>query len=517
MPETVRNVLFIIADQWRGDTLGAVGHPAVKTPHLDALAGDGVLFANHYSQASPCGPSRASILTGRYMHNHRQVGNGTPLDARFTNLALEVGKAGYEAALFGYTDTPLDPGGAAAGGGERRDWICPGFTPVAPFLFANGLAEWMAHLQSKGYDLPERPIDMFRPTPDSAPPAGRIDAFPPSRVRSEDSDTAFLTDAALRYITENGAGPWFVHYCCLRPHPPLYAPAPYDTLYEPATLPLPDRPASPDDMREQHPWLAWAIDDQGLREYFHRSLTAGEIRAEDDRRMRAAYYGNCSEVDANIGRLIAHLKESGAYDDTLILFCSDHGDQLGDNWLYGRRGCFAGHFHVPCIIRDPRRAADATRGHTVAAFTESVDLMPTILEALGLETPSECDGHSLIPFLHDAPPAAWRDAAHWAFDFRDPVGRTAEDALGLSSADCHLTAIRDTRYQYVHFAAMPPMFFDLAADPVASRNLADDPAYASLVLRYAQKMLTWRLRHEDPGLTMLHQPYGGPLQPAPAG
>ena len=95
MPETVRNVLFIIADQWRGDTLGAVGHPAVKTPHLDALAGDGVLFANHYSQASPCGPSRASILTGRYMHNHRQVGNGTPLDARFTNLALEVGRAGY--------------------------------------------------------------------------------------------------------------------------------------------------------------------------------------------------------------------------------------------------------------------------------------------------------------------------------------------------------------------------------------------------------------------------------------
>ena len=209
MPETVRNVLFIIADQWRGDTLGAVGHPAVKTPHLDALARDGVLFANHYSQASPCGPSRASILTGRYMHNHRQVGNGTPLDARFTNLALEVGKAGYVAALFGYTDTPLDPDDPAAA--DRQDWVCPGFTPVAPFLFANGLAEWMADLQSKGYSRPDRPIDMYRPAPDHTPPAGRIDVFPPSRVKAEDSDTAFLTDAALQYMTENDAEPWFVH------------------------------------------------------------------------------------------------------------------------------------------------------------------------------------------------------------------------------------------------------------------------------------------------------------------
>ena len=103
------NVLFITADQWRGDCLSAAGHACVKTPNLDALALDGALFTNHYSQASPCGPARASLYTGMYLMNHRSVRNGTPLDARHTNVALEVRKAGFDPALFGYTDISPDP------------------------------------------------------------------------------------------------------------------------------------------------------------------------------------------------------------------------------------------------------------------------------------------------------------------------------------------------------------------------------------------------------------------------
>ena len=105
---SVRNVLFITADQWRGDTLGAVGHPCIKTPNLDRLAADGVLFSKHYSQGSPCSPARASLLTGLYLFNHRVVYNGTPLDRRFTNVALEARKAGYDPVLIGYTSTAPD-------------------------------------------------------------------------------------------------------------------------------------------------------------------------------------------------------------------------------------------------------------------------------------------------------------------------------------------------------------------------------------------------------------------------
>ena len=103
------NVLFICADQWRADCISALGHPNVKTPNLDALVKDGMLFRNHFGQCTPCGPSRTSLLTGLYLMNHRSGRNGTPLDSRHTNIALEARKAGYDPALFGYTDTTPDP------------------------------------------------------------------------------------------------------------------------------------------------------------------------------------------------------------------------------------------------------------------------------------------------------------------------------------------------------------------------------------------------------------------------
>ena len=104
-----KNVLLITADQFRGDCLSALGHDFVKTPHLDALASDGALFRNHYCQATPCSPTRASLLTGLYQLNHRVVRNGTPLDRRHDNLARMVRRHGHDPVLFGYTDQTRDP------------------------------------------------------------------------------------------------------------------------------------------------------------------------------------------------------------------------------------------------------------------------------------------------------------------------------------------------------------------------------------------------------------------------
>ena len=199
------------------------------------------------------------------------------------------------------------------------------------------------------------------------------------------------------------------------------------------------------------------------------------------------------------------------YDETLIIFCSDHAEQLGDNWLYGRRGPYDGNFHVPCIIRDPRPTADRTRGQIVESFTEHIDLMPTILEALALQTPEQCEGRSLLPFLNGKAPPNWRDAVHFAYDFRDLLSGRVESALGLTSAECHFMAIRDERYKYVHFPTLPPLFFDLEADPHECNNRADDPAYARQVSTYAQKLLSWRMSHERRGLSMMMQSYGAPL------
>ena len=259
---------------------------------------------------------------------------------------------------------------------------------------------------------------------------------------------------------------------------------------------------------EQHPWLSYQLADKRYR--------APESE-EKLRRLKASYYGLMSEVDDNLGRLIAHLKSTGQYEDTLIVFTSDHGEQIGDHWLLGKTGYFDQSYHIPLIVRDPRATADATRGRTVHAFTENVDIMPTMLDWLGLDIPPACDGRSLLPFvISSAAPEKWRTEAHWEFDFRDPTDDSAERALGIPLHACTLNVVRGDRYKYVHFAALPPLLFDLHEDPEELHNCANDPKYLPVVLDYAQRMLSWRMRHDDQTLTHLAlTPQGVVARPAP--
>jgi len=140
----VRNVLFITLDQWRGDCLSALGHPVVETPTLDALARRGVLFANHWANAAPCGPSRACLYTGTYQHRNRSLLNGTPLDARFTNVALLAREAGYDPVLFGYTDSSVDPRTVPAGDPRLFSYegVLPGFRAVIEDPWEKGSPAW---------------------------------------------------------------------------------------------------------------------------------------------------------------------------------------------------------------------------------------------------------------------------------------------------------------------------------------------------------------------------------------
>ncbi len=136
------------------------------------------------------------------------------------------------------------------------------------------------------------------------------------------------------------------------------------------------------------------------------------------RQMRACYYSMINEVDDAVGRLVAHLKSTGEYENTLIVFTCDHGEMGGDHYTWGKELYFDQSFHIPLIIRDPRREADAGRGCQVDAFSESIDIMPTILDWLGAEPPVECDGASLLPFIEGETPKAWRAEAHMELDFR---------------------------------------------------------------------------------------------------
>jgi arylsulfatase A-like enzyme len=432
-----------------------------------------------------------------YLHNHRVVINGTPLDARHTNVALEARKGGYQPALLGYTDTGADPRMHPPDDPVLRDegGVLPGMTPV--LRSEQHWSAWFADLKAKGYEVPASFLEVFRPQDDSAGPRGLT--FSPARFSAQDSQQAFLTGEAIKYLSMRDGQPWFLHVSYLSPHPPFVAPVPYHDMYAPAQVPPPVRAASVDAEARQHPFLAHYLHNQrgwGIR-HGHDSRNNLLLSDQDVLQARATYYGMASEVDAQIGRLLDHLRTTGAYDDTLVVFTSDHGEQLGDHWQFAKYAYFDQSFHIPLIVRDPRTRFDNARGRQVDAFTENVDIMPTILDSLGLEIPAQCDGGSLLPFCRGADPDDWRDAAHWEFDFRDFIADGDERFLGLAPDQCAMSVLRTRRYKYVHFTAMPPVFFDLQEDPQELCNLAKEPGYQSRVLEYASRMLSWRMNHED--------------------
>ncbi|MHA6645919.1 alkaline phosphatase family protein [Mesorhizobium sp. A623] len=500
------NILFITADQWRGECLSGLGHPYVKTPNLDKLAADGVSFKRNFAQATPCGPSRACIYTGMYMQNHRSVLNGTPLDARHTNIAMEARRVGYRPVLFGYTDVSLDPrqDGSGLDTPLGYEGVLPGMEPVA--ILTSDQKLWLEDLGKKGYQIPADPSRIFEPREVTPGMENMGRTYAPAQFKSEDSNTAFLVNEAISYISSSGTLPWFVHLSIYSPHPPFVVPEPFNAFFDAGDMPLPARRATPEEEAAQHPWLSHFIFDQRGAPYTYGADSRENASLSDNevRQIRATYFGMISEVDAQIGRLIDYLKQVGAYDDTFIIFTSDHGEQLGDHWMFAKYGYFDQTFHTPLIIRDPTHRADASRGTVVDAFTESVDLMPTVLDAIGVDIPVQCDGHSLLPFCHNIQPLDWRQEYHAEFDIRSPYEIDEESPFGLGLKRCTVNIICGVRYKYVHFAGLPPLFFDHADDPNEFLDRSKDPAYLERVLEYTQKMLSWRMEHDDAALTDLH-------------
>ena len=492
-----RNVLLIVVDQWRADFVPALGADFLRTPNLDRLCREGVTFRNHVTTAVPCGPARASLLTGLYLMNHRAVQNTVPLDARHMNLGKALRLLGYDPALVGYTTTTPDP--RLTGPRDPRFTtlgdLMDGFRSVGAFEPSmDGYFGWLAH---KGYPLPERRQDVWLPEGEDAVP-GATDR--PSRVPADLTDTAYFTERALTYLKGKGNAPWFLHLGYYRPHPPFVAAAPYHAMYRPDDMPKPVRAPSPAEEAEQHPLLAHYLDAIRQASFFERAEgAAAALDTAQVAQMRATYCGLISEIDDNLGQVFAWLDETGQWEDTLVIFTSDHGEQLGDHYLLGKIGYFDESFRIPLVIKDPDAPHEA--GRIEDAFTESVDVMPTILEWLGGEAPRACDGRSLLPLVHGSTPANWRRFLTYEFDFRDLFYSQPESALGLDMDACSLCVLQDARYKYVHFAALPPLFFDLAADPQQFRNLAADPAHARLVRDYAQAALSHRLRHAERTLT----------------
>ncbi|WP_170762989.1 sulfatase-like hydrolase/transferase [Ruegeria lacuscaerulensis] len=503
------NVLFIIIDQLRADCLNGALAAHVDLPNLRAFMDEAVTFDRHFSVTNPCGPSRASILTGQYAMNHRSVRNGAPLRHDTPNIATEMRKAGYIPMLFGYTDTSADPRVH-----DPNDPILTSFEhPMAGFheVVEMRLEEsypWRSHLMQKGYAFDDY-WDVHKPV---SPSGGEPRLSDPAMYRAEDSDTAFLTDAFLNNIAPFSGKNWFAHLTYIRPHPPLVAPAPYNEMYDPATLSAPAGFPADSEERAMHPFFGPTMDKQTAAD-FVEGFDDVQPTLENIQTLRAVYLGLATEVDHHIGRVIQHLKDSGQYDDTLLVITADHGEMLGDRHSWGKMTVYDAAYHTPLMIRMPGNQSQA--GTAISVPTESIDITPTILDWVGQPVPNSMDGRSLVPLLQGQIPEDWRSYSFSELDFSEPETPTLwQQVLGTGNSDSCLSILRDERFTLVEFAAdLPPILFDYDGKG-EMENVAEDPEYAGDLARLGRQMLRHRMRNMDHTLSLHSITRDGPKSKA---
>jgi arylsulfatase A-like enzyme len=494
---TVRNVLFVMCDQLRRDHLSCYGG-RVPTPAIDALAARGVRFDNAYVQSGVCGPSRMSFYTGRYMSSHGATWNNVPLSIAQPTLGDYLATAGRTVALAGKTHVVPDRGGIARFGidpaSERGKYLrAGGFVEIDRYdghTPPGRESQYADFLRKHGYAGDDPWTDYVI----AAEENGTIhsgwqmrNVHLASRVAEEHSETAYMTDVALAWIRAQGEASWVLHLSYVKPHWPFMAPAPYHAMFRDAdTGPIVHGPQ--ERTSAEHPVVA------AYRRH-DESLSFGDEATA--RHVRPAYMGLVAQVDAHIGRLMAELKAMGRLADTLVVFTADHGEFMGDRGLGEKELFYDEVVRVPLIVGDPDPRANATRGTVDARFVECVDLVPTFLDALGIDAATHCEGRSLLPVLRGGDASQWRERAISELDYSF---RRARLVLGRRADECRAVMVRTALWKYVHWQGFRPQLFDLADDPLELVDLGADAAYENVRRGMRDRLVEWHLSL-DPRIT----------------
>jgi arylsulfatase A-like enzyme len=502
MQRRTKNILFIMCDQLRWDYLSCYGHPRLTTPNIDALAARGVRFTRAYVQSPVCGASRMSFYTGRYVQSHGASWNGFPLKVGEMTLGDYLRPLGIDAVLVGKTHMQADVEGMERLGIDPKSIIgvrvaeC-GFDPYErdDGLHAFGPdgrydprpPRYNHYLNDKGYagDNPWHDWANAAHGANNELASGWAmrHARKPARVKEEDSETPYMTRRAIDFMRDAGERPWCLHLSYIKPHWPYIAPAPYNTMFGPDDVIPAVR--SEEERANPHPVYRAFMD---LR--VSRAFAREEVRAE----VIPVYMGLIKQIDDQLGVLFAFMQERGLFENTMIVFTSDHGDYLGDHWL-GEKDLFhEPSVKVPLLVYEPSADADAARGSVCDELVEGIDLVPTILEAVGADPAQythRLEGRSLGPFLRGRPSAAWRSYAISEYDYSMLPPRAK---LGAEPRDARLFMVCDKDWKYVHAVGYRPMLFDLANDRNEFHDLGADPAHEGVRARMAGALAAWGLR-----------------------
>jgi len=484
-----KNVLFIMADQLRADHLGCYGHPFIRTPNIDALAKRGVQFDRAFVNSGVCGPSRMSYYTGRYPSTHGATWNRVPLSVGEVTMGEYLRESGRKLVLAGKTHVMVDHAGlerlALDGGSELGRLLSSGgFEEIDRYDGHHEPGDesgYPAYLCRQGYvsDDPWTDFVISAQGPEGKTVSGwnMRNAGYPSLVKDEHSETAYMTDQALGFMKQQGDEPWVMHLSYVKPHWPYIAPAPYHAMYNAdQCLPV---VRSEDERSNAHPVVA---------AYRQQEESVSFSMDECIRTVRPAYQGLITQLDDHLGRLFDYMQQAGLMDNTLIVFTADHGDFLGDHWLGEKELFYDTVQRVPFIVVDPSTAADATRGSVESRMVESVDVLPTILDWLGLSLPMHrLEGRSLLPLLHGQQ-VAWRDCVFSELDYSYRLSRLL---VGKTPQNARAWSVRTDRWRYVYWMDEPEQLYDLHADPDQLHDLGEDFSYVQVRAECRERLLAW--------------------------
>lgn len=443
------NIILLMTDQLRGDCLGYAGHPDVKTPYLDTLASTGVIFNRAYSACPSCIPARAALHTGMSQEQHKKVGyqDGTDWNYEHT-LAGELSKAGYYTQCVGKMHVHPLRNYLGFHHVELHDGYL-GFYRQSniPYqesqLVADDYFYWLKQQLGGSADVTDTGIE--------------CNSFVARPWMHEERlhPTNWVTERSLDFLRRRDPDkPFFLMASYLRPHPPFDAPQYYFDMYN---------------RMELRPPFVGSWETEGALQKNGRIYDSktGPVDSELIRQAQVGYYACITHLDHQIGRLIMGLKEYGVWDDTVILFTSDHGEELCDHHLFRKAHPYEGSCHVPLFLYAGQNVLPMLkRGSVCSGVAELRDVMPTLLDIAQAEIPDSIAGKSLLPSAAE-PQTSVRPWLHGEHSF---------DALSnhwiVTSDDKFIWRSETGEEQYFYLADDPHELNDRIHDPSCQERIS---------------------------------------------
>ena len=485
------NVLFIAIDDLRPD-LGIYGNEIIHSPNIDQLGRDGVIFDQAYVQQALCAPSRVSVMTGLRPQTTRVQTLWDKMRDSLPNVVTMpqyFGEQGYTTTAIGKIYHNTDP--------DSLSWTDPKmyltqfpFNPECIYASAENLniqKEKLSRPPTSGNRYEQNKPDRFGHYYVRANITEMVDV--PDETYYDGAQTLVAMDKLEELV--KAENPFFFGIGFYRPHSPYIAPKKYWDLYHRDSIPMAKNPFIP----ENAPAFAASTNiELKVHEDFKNAPAPqeGSISEADARRVKHGYYAAVSYTDAQVGKIINKLKELGIYEETIIVLWSDHGYKLGEHNGWSKFTNYNIDTHAPLIIKSNH---DKDNHHRITHKVEMVDIYPTLCEMMGITTPNDLEGLSLVPHLtkstmigKEAIFSTYRMESHWA----TPRGN---EQLGFSMVTDDYHYVEWQSWKDGSFTARE--LYDLNKDPQENKNVADLPEYESIVQQMAERLEAgWQVEQE---------------------